>query len=72
MKVLLVTNPAADGAFRLVAEHMLDLNGGTPEGLQSRLRDEYPRASVVRGIEDHGSERWYAYRDGSWIGPRSS
>jgi hypothetical protein len=69
MKVLLVTNPASDGAFRTKAQRMLGSDAASPEGLQSVLRSEYPRASVVRGIEDKGSERWYAYRDGRWIDP---
>jgi hypothetical protein len=69
MKVLLHTNPAADGTFRLTAERMLDNHPVSPETLQSVLRSEYPRAAVVRGINDNGSERWYAYRDGRWTGP---
>lgn len=68
MKVQLRTNPEADGEFRLAAERVLDDHPVSPEGLQSVLRHEYPRASVVRGIEDNGSERWYAYRDGRWTG----
>lgn len=67
MKVLLITNPAADAVFRSTAERMLGLNGHAPETLQSHLRDEYPRASVVRGIQDNGAERWYAYREGVWV-----
>lgn len=68
MKVLLVTNPATDGTFRVAAERMLGANRTSPEGLQSLLRDEYPHASVFRGIQEYGSERWYAYRDGRWMG----
>jgi hypothetical protein len=67
MKVLLVTNPAADGAFRSTAQRLLGQNGHAPETLQSHLREEYPRASVVRGIQDKGAERWYAYREGVWV-----
>lgn len=69
MKVLLHTNPATDGAFRMTAERILGEDPASPEGLQSVLRHEYPSAAVVRGIEDNGSERWYAYRDGRWIDP---
>jgi hypothetical protein len=72
MKVQLITNPAADGDFRLTAERMLNGDGHTPEGLQSRLRGDYPRVSVVRGIQDNGLERWYVYRDGTWIGPNGA
>ena len=46
---------------------MLANDGATPQSLQLHLRSEYPRALVVRGIEDRGSERWYAYRDGYWV-----
>jgi len=67
MKVLLVTNPATDVAFRVAAERALDHLPIGPEGLQSGLRESYPRVSVVRGIEDNGAERWYAYRDGHWV-----
>ena len=67
MKVYLVTNPPTDSAFRQKAERMLGGDGESPEGLQSVLRRDYPRAAVVRGIEDKGAERWYAYRDGHWI-----
>jgi len=67
MKVLLVTNPATDAAFRVAAERALGHVPVDPEGLQSDLRDSYPRVSVVRGIEDNGAERWYAYRDGHWV-----
>jgi hypothetical protein len=67
MKVLLVTNPAADIGFRVAAEQMLGERAVSPEGLQSGLIRRYPRVSVVRGIQDRGAERWYAYRDGHWI-----
>ena len=67
MKVLLVTNPTTDAAFRVAAESALGLGPISPEGLQSGLRGTYPHVAVVRGIEDHGTERWYAYRDGHWI-----
>lgn len=67
VKVLLVTNPLTDGAFRARAQRMLGKEPVSPGGLQSKLRVDYPLASVVRGIEDNGSERWYAYRDGHWV-----
>lgn len=68
MKVQLLTNPATDRVFRLKAERMLGDAAASPDDLQSNLRRDYPRAAVVRGIEDNGAERWYAYRDGHWIG----
>ena len=61
MKVQLVANPTTDSAFRLAAERVLGLVPISPEGLQSGLRGSYPHVAVVRGIEDHGAERWYAY-----------
>jgi hypothetical protein len=69
MRVQLVTNPASDGAFRISAQRMLGGDAQSPEGLQADLQGEYPSVSVVRGIEDNGSERWYAYRDGHWTHP---
>lgn len=71
MRIQLVTNPLTDGDFRITAERMLSEDGLSPEGLQSHLRSEYPHASVVRGIEDSGSVRWYAYRDGHWVGAKA-
>jgi len=67
MKVELVTNPANDGAFRAAAERLMGDDRSGPEGLQSGLVGEFPRVSVVRGIQDRGTERWYAYRDGHWV-----
>lgn len=72
MKVQLITNPPADGDFRTSAERLLREDGASPEGLQSHLRGEYPEASVVRGIEDNGAIRWYAYREGHWVGSKAS
>ena len=71
MKVQLLTNPASDHAFRVAAERLLDHLPFSPERLRSSLVRDYPRASVVRGIQDRGTERWYAYRDGHWIDPAS-
>lgn len=67
MKILLVTNPAADIGFRVAAERTLGADPASPEGLQSGLIRQYPRVAVFRGIQDRGTERWYAYRDGHWI-----
>jgi hypothetical protein len=67
MNVRLITNPTADNAFRLAAEASLAAGAASPVGLEARLREEYPRVSVVCGIAEVGSERWYAYRDGHWI-----
>ena len=68
MKVALVTFPAADAAFRIFAESFVALDGeSTPAALEACLRRSYPLASVNRGIVDRNAERWYAYRDGTWI-----
>jgi hypothetical protein len=67
MNVRLITNPTADSAFRLAAEASLAAGAASPVGLEAHLREEYPSVSVVCGIADVGSERWYAYRDGHWI-----
>jgi hypothetical protein len=67
MIVRLITNPTSDAHFRDKAEGILADGADSPIGLQARLREDYPSASVVRGIEEQGAERWYAYRDGRWI-----
>ncbi len=69
VSIRLITNPAADAEFRSRAECLLADGTATPTELQLRLRADYPEASVVRGIVEPGSERWYAYRDGRWINP---
>lgn len=69
MKVQLLTNPATDDLFRISAQRILGRKSESPEDLQTGLQADYPRVSVVRGIEDNGFERWYAYRDGHWTHP---
>jgi hypothetical protein len=67
MKVALVTFPAVDIGFRSSAEANIANGAITPPMLELRLRRNYPRASVTCGIVEGDRERWYAYRDGSWI-----
>lgn len=68
MKILLVTNPAHDDKFKLLAEAHLADGAKSPEGLQESLRGEFPEATVRDGIIERGLQRWYAYREGHWIG----
>lgn len=67
MNVRLFTNPSADGDSRDAAEASLADGAASPGGLESLLRGEYPSVSVVCGIAEVGSERWYAYREGHWV-----
>jgi hypothetical protein len=67
MNVRLITNPSVDSAFQGAAEACLADGAASPGGLEARLRGEYPSVSVVGGIAEFGSERWYAYREGHWI-----
>lgn len=67
MDVTLFMNPASDERFRSSVDACLAEGADTPAGLQRCLRTTYPTASVTNGIIDRGIERWYAYRDGSWI-----
>lgn len=60
-------NPSGDSRFRQVAQALAGDGPGTPEELQAALREEWPKSRVVRGIVDSDHERWYAYRDGSWV-----
>jgi hypothetical protein len=69
MSIRLITNPAADADFRNSAEGLLADGAASPTDLELRLQRDYPRVSVVRGIDEPGMERWYAYRDGHWINP---
>lgn len=69
MNVRLVTNPSTDGSFRRRAESSLSERARTPAELEQSLKDEYPRVTVVSGITEQDSERWYAYREGRWIDP---
>lgn len=67
MTILLRTNPLSDSEFRRRAEALLADGVHSPTELQVRLNDGYPEAVVVSGIDDRGSERWYAYREGRWV-----
>jgi hypothetical protein len=71
MEVHLVTNPAGDRQFRVAAEAHLAAGARTPEALAARLRERYPNVSVVTGITDAASERWYVYREGRWLAVES-
>ena len=66
-KVIVIANPPGDGMFRGTAQAHAKDGANTPQELQRRLREHWPRARVVGGITDRGSERLYAYREGSWI-----
>jgi len=66
-RVIVIANPPGDGMFRGTAQAHAKDGANTPQELQRRLREHWPRARVVGGITDRGSERWYAYREGSWI-----
>ena len=72
MKILLVTFPSDDEAFRAHAQKLLASAGSAAARLQDRLRDSFPNALVVQGIRDTNVERWYAYRDGHWVRPGGS
>jgi PAS domain-containing protein len=65
--VRVITIPSTDTAFRrhvdrLVARGSLD----TPEKLQARLRQLFPRAVVRRRDISGEPAAWYVYRDGGW------
>lgn len=66
--VRLIVNPTNDTEFDRRA-HELAARSDTPEQLEAALREQYPRARVVRGVTDI-VERWYVYRDGRWINSR--
>lgn len=63
-----MTNPHTDTEFQRRAEELVD-RADSPEELESLLREQYHRTRVVRGVTDI-YERWYVYRDGSWINSR--
>ena len=72
MNVRLVTNPESDDAFHGAAERHVAAGAQSPTSLERRLREDYPRASVVRGIDERDGERWYAYREGRWVNAAGS
>ena len=67
MKVHLITNPIDDTAFRADAERLLAQGAHSPAELERNLREQYSIATVFRGIEEAGTERWYVYREGRWV-----
>ena len=68
MKPVLITNPADDAAFAEHARVLLDTGPATPDQLQRRIRERYPRAVVrARELSSEPSEVWYVYREGSWV-----
>jgi hypothetical protein len=72
MPASILVNPASDATFKRLAETHAARGPESPEDLEDRLRQSYPRARVVEGISsDATSERWYVYRDGRWINPDS-
>lgn len=68
--VVLTSFPPNDEAFGALARKLLAAEPGiTPEALEGRLRDVYPRVTVRARNElvNFGRERvWYAYRDGRY------
>lgn len=67
MNISLITNPADDDAFRLLAEHFVAEGADSAGRLQGWLKKAYPSALVVQGIRDTHGDRWYAYREGHWV-----
>jgi hypothetical protein len=67
MPATILVNPGSDVTFKRLAEAHASNGADTPADLEDRLRERYPRASVVQGISGDSTERWYVYRDGRWI-----
>ncbi|HVM29764.1 MAG TPA: hypothetical protein VM305_03210 [Candidatus Limnocylindrales bacterium] len=64
----IITNPGGDGELRELSDTLLADGLETPDALERRLRERFPKARVFRGITDRGGwERWYVYREGRWV-----
>lgn len=63
----LFTIPSTDEAFRKFVRRTLgQMDPGTPEAFERRLRRTYPRVLVrERGLTGE-TPSWYVYRDGAW------
>jgi PAS domain-containing protein len=66
----LFTIPSTDEAFRKFVHRTLDrIDPGSPDELERRLRQTYPRVLVrERGLTGEVPS-WYVYRDGAWRAP---
>jgi len=68
---ILVTNPADDEVFRLLAEVLVEHGVASVGELEHRLRSIYRRAVVhARELSSEPFVVWYVYRDGRWINAR--
>jgi len=68
MKPILVISPRNDRGFVTLAERLVEDGAGTPGGLQSKLRQQYPKAVVrARDLTYETHVVWYVYRDGRWV-----
>jgi len=66
-----VINPPSDVRFADRAASLLPDHVRTPEGLETELRKDYPRAVVHKRVLTGEPDTWYVYREGRWI-PSSS
>ena len=71
MRPILLVNPRTDLAFaELAREAMGTRPEADPAVLESRLREQYPNATVhVRALSNEPTVVWYVYRDGHWTPP---
>jgi hypothetical protein len=64
---ILILNPRYDAGFVDLATRLVAAGAGTPEALESALRDRYPDAVVRRRqLSEESGLISYVYRDGSW------
>ena len=68
MRPVLVVNPRTDASFvGFVHEQLDDLPSADPAGLELRLRERHPAATVhARSLTGESTIVWYVYRDGHW------
>jgi hypothetical protein len=68
---VVIANPTHDEQFVALVDRFLAEGPGTPEQLQAKLREEYPRTIVrERELTAEPVRVWYAYRDGHWVDSR--
>jgi hypothetical protein len=68
MRPTLIVNPTDDLVFAEFAQTLVDHGADSTAGLERRLRDEYPRATVhARELAGESAVIWYVYREGRWI-----